>query len=68
MLTSTVGQVEVIGLCRVFSSQGINLLDTGNYTSLFTVIPYSQKIFTDISLKDYPGHLEVAETSFFGFE
>ena len=68
VLTTTIGQIEVIGLRRIFGCKRINLFHAWKNIPLFTVFPYGKQVFGDISLHDKPGDLEVTKSEFFGLE
>ncbi len=69
MLNAAVGKVEVIGLCRIFSGQGIDLFHRGQYAQFFSVISYlKQVLLVHLVFPQGPGQLEIGESQHFGFD
>ena len=63
VLLPTVSQVEVVGLSRIFSSQGVNLLDDRQDTLLLTMAAHQQSALFQITLiADGASHLEISES------
>ena len=66
-----IGHVQVIGLCRVFRRQRIDIFDVGDDPKFFPVIPHQDHILTDIAkrvLPRQPGKLEIGKTEAFRIE
>ena len=65
-----VGQVQVVGLCRIFCGQGVNLLDIGHDAFVLAIRSHLHDGLFHIHLllqSDGAGHLEVGKALHLGF-
>ena len=63
MLSATVGQIEVVGLCRIFRRQGIDLLHHRQDAMLLTELTHQHRATLGIPIQtNRTSDLEVGET------
>ena len=65
-----VGQVQVVGLCRIFCGQRVNLLDVGHDAFVFAELAHQHDglFHVHLLLQTYGAcHLEVGESLHLGF-
>ncbi len=68
VFTAVIGKVKVVGHCRIFGSQGVDLFHNRHYTGRFTQCPHTCAVGNRIEFVFHhsPGNLEITETLLLG--
>ena len=62
ILRSAIGQVKIIGLCRILRRERIDLLDNRQDAMLLTELADKHRALLEIIKPDRPSDLEIGET------